>query len=522
LLARAISRQREIATRLALGSSRARIVRQSLIEALMLSFIGGVLGLAVAFAATRALIAFVAEGATNIPLDPRPDAIVLLFTFSISLFAGLLFGLAPALHAARSSAGLTLTASTRTAAGSAGRGGRVWPKVLVTAQIMLSLLLLVGAGLFLRTLRNLADQDFGFESTHLLIAQFDAHLAGYKPEQAPGLNQRLLERLSSIPGVRSAALAGSPPVSSSTWRSFITIPGYTPAPKEDMSSVLNRVTGNYFETAGISMLAGRAIGSADNATSLKVAVINQVMASKFFPKGDAVGRTLKVDVDSISGPWHIVGVARDTKSSGPREETDRMIYFPLAQVVGKNGEGIQDSFVNTILLRTTGDPATAIHDLRSAVATVDPNLPILQVHTIQEQLESFMSHEVLISRLTAIFAALALLLACIGLYGVLNYNVQRRTNEIGLRIALGATGSGVRWMVMRESLLLLVAGLVLGLPIALTSAHLLRSQLYEMSPFDPGILALAVGVIAVVTVLAAWLPARSAAAIDPTIALRCD
>src|ERR1035441_4217334 len=404
LLARAISRQREIATRLALGSSRARIVRQSLIEALMLSFIGGVLGLAVAFAATRALIAFVAEGATNIPLDPRPDAIVLLFTFSISLFAGLLFGLAPALHAARSSAGLTLTASTRTAAGSAGRGGRVWPKVLVTAQIMLSLLLLVGAGLFLRTLRNLADQDFGFESTHLLIAQFDAHLAGYKPEQAPGLNQRLLERLSSTPGVRSAALGGSPPVSSSTWRSFITIPGYTPAPKEDMSSVLNRVTGNYFETAGISMLAGRAIGSADNAMSLKVAVINQVMASKFFPKGDAVGRTLKVDVDSISGPWHIVGVARDTKSSGPREETDRMIYFPLAQVVGKNGEGIQDSFVNTILLRTTGDPATAIHDLRSAVATVDPNLPIPQVHTIQEQLESFMSHEVLISRLTAIFA----------------------------------------------------------------------------------------------------------------------
>ncbi len=522
LLARAIARQREVATRLALGSSRGRIIRQSLLEALLLSLSGGAFGLALAFAATRALIAFVAEGTANTPLDARPDSAILLFTLAVSVVAGLLFGLAPALHLSRSSATPALNASTRTAVSSGGRTSRWWPKVLVTAQIMFCLLLLVAAGLFLRTLRNLEDQDFGFERTHLLIAQFAPELAGYKPEQAPALNQHLIERLSSIPGVRSAALSEAPPISFGSWSSTFLPSGYTPGPREDMSSVLNRVSGQYFQTAGISIIAGRPITPADTVNSMKVAVVNETIARKFFPNGNAIGHTLKIDIDTVVGPWQIVGVARDTKTGNPRDNPERMIYLPLAQIAGKQGEGIQDSFASTIVLRTVGDPTSMVNELRGAVASIDPNLPILEVRTIQNHLETFMSQETLVSRLTAIFATLAVLLAAIGLYGVMSFNVVRRSNEIGIRIALGASGSGVQWMVLRESLPLLAAGLVLGIPIALAAARLVRAQLYQISPFDPRIFIGATAGIAAVTVLSAWLPARRAAAVDPMTALRCE
>jgi len=221
-------------------------------------------------------------------------------------------------------------------------------------------------------------------------------------------------------------------------------------------------------------------------------------------------------------PEQIVGIARDTIDGNPRETPDRMVYIPLAQVVGKHGEGIQDSFASTILLRTAGDPKAVIGQLRGAIASLDPNLPILEVRTMQDQLETFVSQQVLVSRLTAIFAALAVVLAAIGLYGVMSFNVARRSNEIGIRIALGASGGGVQWMVLRESLTLLATGLVLGIPVALAAARLIRAQLYEMSPFDPLIFLGATAGIAVVTLFAAWLPASRAAAVDPMTALRCE
>jgi predicted permease len=383
-------------------------------------------------------------------------------------------------------------------------------------------LLLVAAGLFLRTLQNLEDQDFGFDRTHLLVAQFAPEIAGYKPEQVPALNQRVIERLSSIPGVRSAALCEAPPISFGSWRSSFSASGYTPAPKEDMSSVLNRVSGQYFETTGISIVAGRPITPADSVTSMKVAVVNEAVARKFFPNGNAIGHTVKIGIDSVEGPWQIVGIARDTKAGNPRENPERMIYLSLAQIAGKHGEGIEDSFADNIILRTSGDPTLAISQLRSAMASLDPNLPILHVRTMHEHLEMFMSQETLISRVTVIFALLAVLLAAIGLYGVMSFNVARRSSEIGIRIALGATGSGVQWMVLRESLAILAAGMVIGVPIALVAARLVRAQLYQMSPFDPVVFLEAVSGIALVTVLSAWLPARRAAAVDPMTSLRCD
>jgi predicted permease len=534
LLARSATRHREIATRLALGSSRTRIIRQSLIETFLLSFTGGLLGLVVAFAATRSLIAFVGQGNAYIAMSPIPDASVLLFTLAVSLFTGLLFGLAPAIILSRIGAAGNLSAGSRTAQGSGGKSARLWPKALVTAQVMLSLLLLVGAGLFLRTLRNLETQDYGFERSHLLLAEFNAGLAGYEPSQTPGLHQQLLERLSALPGVKSVALAATPPISGGNWSSDITIPGYTPAPKENMNSKLNRVSGQYFETAGIAMVAGRSINDGDTANSLKVAVINQAAQKKFFPKGDAIGRSLKIDIADVRGPWQVVGIARDTRAGGPRNSDPiRMTYIPLAQIEPFNPvdpsapattarEENQDRVANVILLRTMGDPANTIADLRAAVTLIDANLPLTKITTIRDQVDDFITHDQLVSTLTTLFAVLALLLAAIGLYGVMSYNVVRRTNEIGIRIALGAQTSNVQWMVLSESLLLLALGVGLGLPLTLLTTKYIKGQLFGLSALDPVTFTVALAVVSAMTMFAGWLPARRASKVDPIVALRCD
>ncbi len=532
LLARAATRQREIATRLALGSSRSRIARQSLIETVLLSLAGGLLGLAVAFAATRVLIAFVSQGSAWIAVSPAPNPGVLLFTLSVSIITGILFGFAPAISAARTAAYDSLSSTNRLSSGGS-RSSRWWPKALVVGQVMLSLLLLVTAGLFLQTLRNLQHQDYGFERTFLLLAEFDAKLAGYTPLQTAGLHQRLLDRLSAIPGVQSAALAGTPPISSGNWRSNISIAGYTPAPKERMNSVLNRVSGRYFETAGISMVAGRPISPSDSATTLKVAVVNQTLAHHFFPSGNALGHSLSIDIDSVKGPWQIVGIARDTRAGDPRSpDTPMMTYVPLAQIEpyapanpragSSEREENQDRFAGFILLRTSGDPSARIADLRAAVASVDPNLPLLSVSTISEDVSRMMGNDQLSASLTGIFALLALLLAAIGLYGVMSYNVAQRTNEIGVRLALGAQRENVLWIILREALLLLSAGVVLGLPLSLAAARFLRQQLFGLKANDPLTYAGALIVVSSVVILSSWLPARRAAAISPVDALRYE
>jgi predicted permease len=533
LLARAATRQREIATRLALGSSRSRIARQSLIETLLLSVGGGLLGLAIAFAATRVLIAFVSRGSTWSAVSPAPNPGVLLFTLGVSVITGILFGLAPAIAAAGTSAHDSLSSTNRTSGGLRGRASRWWPKSLVVGQVMLSLLLLVTAGLFLQTLRNLQHQDYGFERTFLLVAEFDAKLAGYTPMQTADLHQRLLDRLSAIPGVQSAALAGTPPISSGNWRSSISIAGYTPAPKENMNSVLNRVSGRYFQTVGISIVAGRPISPSDTATSLKVAVVNQTLARRFFPKGNAVGHSLAIDIDSVKGPWQIVGIARDTRANSPRSpDTAMMTYVPLTQIepfapvaagAGSNvREENQDRFAGLILLRTSGEPSARTADLRAAVTSVDPNLPLLSVSTIGEEVSRMMGNDELSASLTGIFALLALVLAGIGLYGVMSYNVAQRTNEIGVRLALGAQKENVLWIILREALLLLSAGVVLGLPLSLGAARLFRQQLFGLKADDPLTYAAALILVSSVVILSTWLPARRAAAINPVDALRYE
>ena len=537
LLARAATRQREIATRLALGSSRLRIVRQSLIETILLSLCGGALGLIVAFTTIRALIAFVSQGATYTSLSSKLDYPVLLFTFAVSIFTGLLFGIAPAIASSRTQATGALSSNARTAQSGGGRSARFWPKLLVTAQITLSLFLLVGAGLFLRSFRNLQDQDYGFERTHLLIANFDARLAGYKPSQVPALYDALLNRLSAIPGVRSAALAVVPPIWPGNWASTIKLSGYTPAPKENMQSMLNRVSGQYFETVGIPILAGRGIRPSDSATSFKVAVISQALAQHFFPKGDAIGHSLSINIDSVEGPWQIIGIARDTKSSDPRgTKPVRMTYIPVAQIDALEPVTVptkenpspdppkenDNRFVGTVILHTTGNPSNYIPDLRVAFASVDRNLPLLNVITIHDQISSLISNDQLISTLTGIFALLAVFLAAIGLYGVISYNVVRRTNEIGIRFALGAHAPSVMWMILSESLLLLSIGLALGLPLTFATTRIIRQQLFGLTAVDPASFAIAVAIVTTMTIFSVWLPARRATRINPMVALRCE
>jgi predicted permease len=537
LLARATARRQEIATRLALGSSRGRIVRQSIIEALLLSLLGGSVGLGLAFTATRALIPLASQSVGDSMISATPNLKVVLFTLGVSLMTALLFGLAPALIASRVGNRGALHISSRTTHAAGGKGLRLGPRMLVIAQVTISLVLLVGAGLFLRTLRNLQNQEYGFERTHLLMADIGEKLAGYQPYQLPALHQQLIDRLSAIPGVRSVALAETPPVSNSAWSSDIALEGYTPGPKEDMNSLLNRVSGQYFQTAGISITAGRPISTADTASNVKVAVVNETVAKKFFPRGDAIGRKLTISIKSVAGPWQIVGIARDTRSQNPWD-TDpiRMTYIPLAQIdqyvpveKAPNGaaaaprqEGNQNCFANIILVRTTGDPAKVTADLRGVVASIDPNLPLLKITTIREQVSNLIGNNEMISMLTAAFSALALLLAAIGLYGVMSYSVVQRTPEIGVRLALGAQMESVRWMIMRESLLLLAIGVAIGLPLTMAGTRGIQSQLFGISPTDPLTFAIAIAVIAGMTLLATWIPATRASRVDPLIALRYE
>jgi predicted permease len=510
LLAKTISREREISTRLALGSTRLRIVGQILMETLLLSFCGGVLGLLLAFWGTRALINFVVGGASYTVFDPTPDTHVLAFTFGICLLTGLLFGIAPALRVSRT----TVVPNARTAAGGGGTSSRVLPKLLVAVQVTLSLILLVGAGLFLRTLRNLENQNLGFETRKLLLVQFLPEAAGYLPPQLSSLYDNILEHINALPGVRSATLSGVPVINPGQWGSPISILGYAAKQDESVDTLGNFVAPGYFETVGIPLLLGRPIGPQDTTTSSKVVVVNQTFANDYFPGGNAIGRSFTVADPRVPGTWRIVGVARDAKYSSAREAPQRIIYLPLVQIAGPH------IYAHSLQVLTAGDPARVGEEVRRALSQIDPNLAVLKMQTITQQLNHLLDQEQLISQLCTWFAVLALLLTSIGLYGVMTYNVARRTHEIGVRMALGAQNRAVQWMILRESLLLLGIGIVLGLPATIAATRLVGAQLFGLTPSDPSTLIAAILAISAVALFAAYFPARRATRVDPIIALR--
>lgn len=512
-LAKIATRQHEITTRLALGAGVSRIVRQMLTETLTIAFLGGTLGLALGAWGTRALISFVVGGAVRTPFDPNPDMRVLSFTFGISLLTGLLFGLAPAWQASRISVASGMRAGSRSVTGGVRSGRFPLSKMLLTVQVALSLVLLVGAGLFVRTLNNLENQSFGFNRSNVLTMEVDTKLAGYKPEALNGLYERLLERIETVPGVQSMSLSGLPPMAGGSWNLMIGVRGHVSQPHEDRLSSINSVTPRYFETAGTPLVEGRFFAQGDHSGSAKVVIVNETMAKHFFPSGGALGKHISV---IGATEWEVVGIVKDGKYNSARETPQSMVFLPLQQLSG------DDLYASLLMVRTTRDPSKMTGELRQALAQVDSNIPVLRVATLSEQVDHSMAREQMVSRLSSFFSLLALLLACIGLYGVMSYNVVRRANEIGIRMALGAKAGEVLWMVLRETVVLLLVGIAIGVPVTLAATRYVESQLFGLSFFDPLTVAGAVVSIAVVTVAAGYLPARRATKVDPLVALRYE
>jgi len=316
--------------------------------------------------------------------------------------------------------------------------------------------------------------------------------------------------------VRSATLSGAPPMFHGNWGSPITIAGRPTKENEDVSTLLNRVSPGYFETLGIPLLRGRTIGAEDTATSTKAVVVNQTLADKYFPHGDAIGHSFTVADPSVKGTWQIVGVVRDATYNHAGEEHDPMTYLAVMQLTE------DDQYAYWLQVQTAGDPSAVAGEVRAALAEIDPNLPVLDVQSISELLDSLIDQQRLVSQLSGFFSVLALALCTIGLYGVMTYSVVRRTNEIGVRIALGAGAGEVLWLVLRQSLILLGVGVALGIPATLAASRAIQAGLFGLSPWDPSTLVAAVVVISVVTLVAAYFPARRATQIDPIVALRYE
>ncbi len=512
LLARASSRRKEIGVRLALGAGRGRLVRQLLTESLLLASCGGALGLLIAPWATQLLVGMVYGAGATIPFDIDPDARILGFTCGISLLTGLVFGLAPAVRSTRLDLAPTLKVNARGSVGERSRFGL--SKGLVITQVALSLVLLVGASLFAGSLRNLRGLDLGFRPEHVLTVEIDPRGAGYQQEQLNALNRQILEGVRAIPGVESASLSFATLLSGFRRSDRAEIEGYTFQPEESRGIQLMHVSPGYFDAVGMTLLEGRAIDERDREDGAPVIVVNQKLADRFFVGSGAIGKHIR-----FGGPnqeatnCEIVGVVKDAKYNDLREETPVMVFVPVYQ---------RPQYANSLDIRARGDATALTDEVRQVLSKIDRNLPVRDVTTLTAQVDRSLRQERLLTTLTSFFGLLALLLASIGLFGVMSYAVARRTSEIGIRMALGAERGSVLWMVLRESLALVAIGAVAGLVAASASTRLVGGLLYEISPTDPGAFAVSAAALLAVAALAAYIPALRASRVDPMVALRYE
>jgi predicted permease len=510
LLARAASRQKEIAVRLAVGASRWRLVRQFLTESVLLASLGGALGLLLAFWGKDLLLALRPWGGEALVLDLKLDLRVLGFTTAVCLITGIMFGLAPALKATR----VDLTPALKdTSRSLTGGSHSLLTRSLIIAQVAMSLLLLIGAGLFAGTLRNLQVVDLGFNRENLLLFRVDPMLSGYNRAQITNLYQQIIERIEAVPGVRSATLSRHPLLSGSARNGPVFVQGQPPRPDEENIVYTNPVEASFFETMEMPILFGRSLSPRDDERAPKVAVINQTMARRYFGDENPVGRRFGFGSPETSGQIEVVGVARDAKYTDLRQETPPTFYTPYRQE--------PPGQVN-FAVRTSGDAKAMIASIRQAVREVEQNLPLFDIKTQSEQADESLAGERLFATLSSFFGLLALLLASIGLYGVMSYNVARRTNEIGIRMALGANRIDVIRLVLRETLLLVFTGSIIGMGAAFATTRLIESMLYGLTPNDPVIISLAVLLLLAVAALAGYLPARRASQVDPMVALRYE
>ncbi len=508
LIARATARQKEISIRIALGAGRWRIVRQLLVESLLLALGGGALALLTSSWTGHGLLSFLPSDSGSQGLSSDPDTRVLLFTLALSLLTGILFGLIPALQGTRQ--GL---ASTLKEQASAVVGGHVrFRKSLVVSQVALSLVLLIGGGLFARSLYNVKNIDAGFRTDHLISMALQPSYSGYKEARILSLYSELQSSIAALPGVQAVSMSQVAFLAGENEMSSLEVAGYQP--KEDERTAVNGsyVGPGFFATMGIPVLAGRDITNQDTAAAPKVAVINEVMARYYFGNENPLGRRMKFRRDPAS--IEIVGVVRDSKHSDLREKSQRFAYYPYAQH--------QVDPPMTFYARTSVDPLAMIALIQQQVRRLDPNLPIFNVKTMDRQIDESISTDRLVAALSASFGILATLLAAIGLYGVMAYMVVRRTREIGIRMALGAGRPQVLRMVMKEVMLLAGIGIAIALAVSAGMGRLIGAQLFGVTGHDPLVFAVATIVLSGVALLAGYIPAMRATRIDPLTALRYE
>jgi predicted permease len=514
LIARAAARQKEVAVRLAVGASRRQIIRQLLIESVMLSSLGGAAGLLLSTLMLRVVLGFVPARSVPLMLSPAPDLRILLFTAAVAVATGVLFGLAPALQSMR----LDLWGTLKDAGGAvtSGSSGVALRKALVIAQVAFSFLLLAGAGLFVRTLANLKQTHSGFrDMDNLITFQVDPALNGYDVPRLKAFYSRALDNLRSLPGVKSAGYSMVPVLAGDEWDSTMSVEGHKPKDGEDMQAFMNGISPGYWQAVGVPLLGGRDFDRRDDGKDITVAVVNRKFATHFFGNTNAVGRHIGFG----GGPKaklniEIVGVTEDTLYEGPREGVRRQVFVPFTQADYPGGVAFY--------VRTQVDSKTMFASVRQKIREIDASIPIFDMKTLESQLDETLTTERLIAFLSALFGALATLLAALGLYGVMAFVVARRTREIGLRMALGAPQGVVMWMVMRDVLILLGGGLAVGIPAAWLLSRYVSSQLFGVKPTDIWTALAALIILATVAAGAGFLPARRASTIDPIQALRYE
>lgn len=513
LLARVTTRQHEIAVRLALGATPARLIRQLLTESVLLALMGAVVGLFFAMWSSHLLVRLMSTSASAVALDLSLDLRVLAFTTSIATATGVLFGLAPAWRAARVAPDVAMKSQGRGAA--TGHSRFSMGKALVVAQIALSLLLVAGAVLLLGSWRRLANVDPGFRSDHVLLisAGLRAESVGAPVEQRSALRRQILEQLRGIPGVRSASASQITPISTSAWNQNIKADGFTPVTEDASTMWMNEVSEGYFATTGTRLVAGRDFDATDRPSSLKVAIVNQAMAQKVFGARSAIGQHFEmVEGDGYGPPIQIVGVVANAKYGSMRETAQPIAYIAMRQ---DQDPGMGTNFE----VRTVGPTTAIIPSIKKAIAQVAPHAS-LDFTTLERQVAESLQVPRTLATLSGFFGGLALLLAMIGLYGIMSYTVARRRNEIGVRIALGATQGRVVRMVMGEVGRIVIVGVAIGMILTLSVARLVSAFLYGVKPSDPVTMVLSAVVLAAVAICAAMLPAWRAARLDPVTALR--
>jgi predicted permease len=525
LLARGAARRAQTSVRLALGASRKRLLRQSVTESLVLSLFGGAAGILIAYLGVKVIVALAFHSAQFVPIDATPSFPILAFAFGLSLLTGLLFGVAPAWLTSRANPAEALRGANR----STRDRSSLPQKALVVVQATLSIVLLAGSGLLIRSLQKMERQDFGFETDHRVNISVNAPFSSYSPEKLQATYRELQDRLSQIPGVERAALALYSPFTDN-WGEMIIREGHGPANvSDDNGSSWDHISPGYLETMGQQILRGRSITEQDTAATLKVAVVDEAFVRKFFKPGEnPIGTHFGVNLPEYSGTFEIVGVVREANYTDPSGHWRRPLFFvPLAQHVHYETPMMQmiddrTHLIESVVLQLRGSMEGLEPQVRRVFAEVDPNLTVINIQTMQEHVANRLEQQRTVAQMTGLFGILALILAAVGLYGVTAYTVERRTSEIGVRMAMGANRGSVVGLVLRGAFLQVLIGLLIGIPVSIGCSRLIAAQLYQVKGWDPLVLTGSVLALGLCALIASIVPAQKAASINPVTALRVE